>query len=209
MDRSGIVSQLPPLLTTTTTANITTTKRDISMGDQIGRCFSSQVWNIVLSLAGMESLAPFLNDILIWLIPRAKSRSLFQKKKWSKEQVCEVILSTVRLKLLSFRYKKSNNVDVMFEKWKLPKLLVRDEDKCEMLDTMIVYGPRREIHLRAVLFFPSLRFFPLGFIWEGILRRQSHLVPYSLILMLLVWFGLLDCCMDAPRRYAVVRFVCL
>ncbi|GKB26690.1 reverse transcriptase zinc-binding domain-containing protein [Tanacetum coccineum] len=102
--------------------------------------FSSQVCNMVRSLAGMEFLAPALDDIHIWLIPRAKSRSvngvlpklvfaasvyfiwqernfrLFQKKKWSKEPVCEVISSTTRLKLLSICYKKSKNVEVLFEK---------------------------------------------------------------------------------------------
>ncbi|GKB49551.1 reverse transcriptase domain, reverse transcriptase zinc-binding domain protein [Tanacetum coccineum] len=66
---------------------------------------------------------------LVYFIWQERNFWLFQKKKWSKEQVCEVILSTIRLKLLSFHYKKFKNVEVLFETWKLPKLLVRDEDK--------------------------------------------------------------------------------
>ena len=98
----------------------------------------------------MHNITHVFDIIIAWLIPRAKLRSvrgvvpklvvaasayfiwqernlrLFQKKKRSVLQVIEVITSTVRLKLLSFRYKKSKNVDLLLEKWKLPNCLVRD-----------------------------------------------------------------------------------
>nr|GEZ37342.1 retrovirus-related Pol polyprotein from transposon TNT 1-94 [Tanacetum cinerariifolium] len=71
------------------------------------------------------------------------SRLFLKKKKIrSPDQVIDVIKSTVRLKLLSCRFKKTSKVE------------------CLSI---------------AELFFPSLRFFPLGFSWEGFLRRQNRL----------------------------------
>ncbi|GJU37220.1 hypothetical protein Tco_1185574 [Tanacetum coccineum] len=35
----------------------------------------------------------------------------------------------------------------------------------------------------VVLFFPSPRFFPLGFSWEGFLRRQGWLAVYTSMLL--------------------------
>ncbi|GKC05010.1 hypothetical protein Tco_0996620 [Tanacetum coccineum] len=101
-------------------------------------------------LAGMNQVSHVLEDILDWLIPKSKLRSvkgvlpklvfdatayfiwqernlsIFQKKKRSKDQVVDILVATVRLKLLSFRFKKSKNVDVLLEKWNLPMYLVRD-----------------------------------------------------------------------------------
>ena len=37
----------------------------------------------------------------------------------------------------------------------------------------------REIQVRAVLFFPYFKVFPLGFFLERFLRRQSHLIHQS------------------------------
>ncbi|GJS73991.1 hypothetical protein Tco_0706832 [Tanacetum coccineum] len=98
----------------------------------------------------MNQVSHVLEDILDWLIPKSKLRSvkgvlpklvsdatayfiwqernlsIFQKKKRSKDQVVDILVATVRLKLLSFRFKKSKNVDVLLEKWNLPMYLVRD-----------------------------------------------------------------------------------
>ncbi|GKA02594.1 putative reverse transcriptase domain, reverse transcriptase zinc-binding domain protein [Tanacetum coccineum] len=40
-------------------------------------------------------------------------------------------------------------------------------------------GLKEEARTIAVLFFPSPRFFPLGFSWEGFLRRQGQLAVYT------------------------------
>ncbi|GKB47584.1 hypothetical protein Tco_0898337 [Tanacetum coccineum] len=45
--------------------------------------------------------------------------------------------------------------------------------------SLVVYGSHLESQLRVVLFFPSPRFFPLGFSWEGVLRRQDQLDLFS------------------------------
>nr|GEV67602.1 hypothetical protein [Tanacetum cinerariifolium] len=47
------------------------------------------------------------------------------------------------------------------------------------------YGFKEECSSVDVLFFPSPRFFPVGFSWEGFLRRQNRLDVYNP--MLLLW----------------------
>ncbi|GJY15198.1 hypothetical protein Tco_0385620 [Tanacetum coccineum] len=44
----------------------------------------------------------------------------------------------------------------------------------------VVYGSHLEYQLGDVLFFPSPRFFPMGFSWEGFLRRQDLLGSMAL-----------------------------
>ncbi|GJW08586.1 hypothetical protein Tco_1571009 [Tanacetum coccineum] len=48
-----------------------------------------------------------------------------------------------------------------------------------------VWFSRQGGHMRVVLFFPSPRFFPLGFSWEGFLRRQSH--SYIWLVDIMAW----------------------
>ncbi|GKE11090.1 hypothetical protein Tco_1414641 [Tanacetum coccineum] len=70
---------------------------------------------------------------------------------------------TVRLKLVSLRFKSKDNVNRLLDCWKMPRNF-------------------RESQVRDVLFFPSPRVFPLGFPWEGFLKRQSQLdssPPYT------------------------------
>ncbi|GJZ24147.1 hypothetical protein Tco_0561606 [Tanacetum coccineum] len=54
------------------------------------------------------------------------------------------------------------------------------------------YVLRVECQARAVLFFPSPRFFPLGFSWEGFLRRQSQMMSYYPSMQF--WVGCGDSC---------------
>ncbi|GJY52026.1 hypothetical protein Tco_0442873 [Tanacetum coccineum] len=107
-------------------------------------------WNHVKGVAGMAHLTHVLEDILSWLIPLSKSCSvkgvlpklvfaatsyfiwqeqnlqLFQNKKWTGAQFIDIVIAMVRLKLLSFRFKKSNYVDELMEKLKIPISLVHD-----------------------------------------------------------------------------------
>ncbi|GKD28052.1 reverse transcriptase domain, reverse transcriptase zinc-binding domain protein [Tanacetum coccineum] len=97
--------------------------------------FSSHIWAHMKVLADMHNVPPYLDLIVDWLIPFASKSSvrsvipkfvlvastyfisqernfrLFKKKKRSREQLIEVITSTIRLKLLSFRFKKTRRVD--------------------------------------------------------------------------------------------------
>lgn len=98
----------------------------------------------------MQLVPPKLDDILGWLVPKANMKSvgvvvaklvfaastyfiwqernlrLFEKKKRKKEQVIELILNTVRLKLLSFWYKKTRRAISMRVKSDLPNTLIHD-----------------------------------------------------------------------------------
>ncbi|GKE28831.1 homeodomain-like protein [Tanacetum coccineum] len=105
--------------------------------------FSSQVWCYVRSLA-LENVPPLMHLILIRLISIAHQRSarsiigrlvvaattyflwsernnrLFKNSKRSPEEVQDVIMTTVRLKLLSFRFKNPDKVRELLDKWNMP-----------------------------------------------------------------------------------------
>ncbi|GKC59858.1 sodium/hydrogen exchanger 6, partial [Tanacetum coccineum] len=63
-------------------------------------------------------------------------------------------------------------------------------------------GHKVECSSVAVLFFPSPRFFPLGFSWEGFLRRQDRLAVYTPIMLLRDDFEVL--CTVRVHEYVVV-----
>ncbi|GJU45596.1 hypothetical protein Tco_1202862 [Tanacetum coccineum] len=93
------------------------------------RTHGTKVWNLVHTYAELDSLRPILNDIVIWLQPLANSRSfkdvvgklivaassyfiwneqnnrLFNNTRRSPEEVRDLIIVTVRLKLVTFRFK--------------------------------------------------------------------------------------------------------
>ena len=112
--------------------------------------FSSHIWAHMKLLVGLPSVSPSLEAIVNYLVPISKKRSarsviaklvvaacsyfiwqernhrLFKKRKRSKEQVLELIMSTVRLKLLSFRFKKTPQVEFFAQIWNIPSSLIRD-----------------------------------------------------------------------------------
>ncbi|GJT00877.1 hypothetical protein Tco_0822046 [Tanacetum coccineum] len=104
------------------------------------------VWKLVRHLATMEIMQPVLHDIITYLQPMAHKRTtksifgklilaassyyvwlernnrLFKKSKRSPEELRDVIMVTVRLKLLSFHFKNSANVNSLLAHWKMPSL---------------------------------------------------------------------------------------
>ncbi|GKC11351.1 hypothetical protein Tco_1008133 [Tanacetum coccineum] len=86
--------------------------------------YSSKVWNYIRNLAGMEQVPPVLDDIVLWFIPMANKRSfknvvgkmlfaaasyylwlernnrLFKNIRRSPEEIRDLIMTTVRLKLV-------------------------------------------------------------------------------------------------------------
>ena len=107
--------------------------------------FSTQVWLQVRSLSGMDAVPPVLEDVLMFLIPISKGRSvvsilsrlllaattyylwmernsrLFKHKKAKVEEVVQVIVSTIRLKLVTFKFKKLTiGSRLLLDKWKIP-----------------------------------------------------------------------------------------
>ncbi|GJT14207.1 hypothetical protein Tco_0861249 [Tanacetum coccineum] len=106
------------------------------------------VWEHMKSLIGMLNIPSDLNSIVDFLIPLAKMRlarsviaklvfaascyfiwqernnRLFMRSKRSKDQVIDIIKSNVRLKLLTCKFKKTKNVQMMIHLWKLPTSLI-------------------------------------------------------------------------------------
>ncbi|GKD66487.1 hypothetical protein Tco_1308595 [Tanacetum coccineum] len=93
--------------------------------------FSTKVWSYVRGLTGMDFVPPNLHDILLYLHPICNKRTalsvfgklilaassyyiwlernnrLFKKGKRSPEEIRDIIIVTVRLKLTTFRFKKT------------------------------------------------------------------------------------------------------
>ncbi|GJW28397.1 reverse transcriptase domain, reverse transcriptase zinc-binding domain protein [Tanacetum coccineum] len=92
--------------------------------------FSSQVWSKVRVLCGMDAISPRLMDVVSFIVPISKAKTvvrilsrivvaatsyyvwlerngrLFKKKTSSSDQIADVIMSAVRLKLVTFKFKK-------------------------------------------------------------------------------------------------------
>ncbi|GKA41820.1 reverse transcriptase domain, reverse transcriptase zinc-binding domain protein [Tanacetum coccineum] len=109
---------------------------------------SSQVWSKVKVKANMHNNSCSMDDIVNWLSPFAKKKSgmgivaklvlaastyfiwqernsrLFKKNKRSQAQVEDLILATVRLKLLTFSFKKSSRMEALLTTWNVPKSLL-------------------------------------------------------------------------------------
>ncbi|GJU45995.1 hypothetical protein Tco_1203261 [Tanacetum coccineum] len=112
------------------------------------------VWSMVRMLSGMDSVSPRFEYVVEFLIPSSKGRSarsiisrivmaatfyfiwqernarLCKKKSKSHILIYESIIAIVRLKLLSFRFNKTNtHVCEMLATWKLPSsLMIYDDD---------------------------------------------------------------------------------
>jgi len=111
--------------------------------------FSTQVWNCVVQKAGLLQRPASWEMIVDRLKPRARKKSmqnvidklifaasvyyiwqernkrLFTKLSRPVNVLAELILSTVRLKMLTFKYKRTANVERLMDAWDLPVLLVK------------------------------------------------------------------------------------
>nr|XP_043627984.1 uncharacterized protein LOC122599522 [Erigeron canadensis] len=103
--------------------------------------FSTQVWLKVRDMGGLQHLPPLLDVIMDWMNLRAKSRlianvvgrllvastayflwqernnRMFNDQARPPDLFCEVITSTVRLKLMTFKFQKTTRVIHMLEAW--------------------------------------------------------------------------------------------
>ncbi|GJV61287.1 putative RNA-directed DNA polymerase [Tanacetum coccineum] len=109
--------------------------------------FSMQVWRHMRDLVGLSHVQPSLDMIVKFLIPMAKRRTsksvasklviaasvyyiwherndrLFNNSKRSVDQVLKNIMSSIRLKLMSCRFKKSKAGMDLLKRWNLPDVL--------------------------------------------------------------------------------------
>ncbi|GJY01937.1 putative reverse transcriptase domain-containing protein, partial [Tanacetum coccineum] len=105
---------------------------------------SSSRCSLVCVYVEMDDVRPMLNDILLWLQPMAAKRTfkgrvgklilaassyyiwrernnrLFKGTRRSPEELRDLIIVTVRLKLVSFRFKNTMTVQRLLALWKMP-----------------------------------------------------------------------------------------
>ena len=114
--------------------------------------FSMQVWLQIRLLAGMDGVPPIMDDVLMAIIPTSKGRSvpsiisrlvlaatsyyiwlernsrLFKRKKSTVDEVVQVIVHTIRLKLVTFKFKKiTSRSRLLLDKWKIPSSCIIHE----------------------------------------------------------------------------------
>ncbi|GJY48720.1 reverse transcriptase zinc-binding domain-containing protein [Tanacetum coccineum] len=106
--------------------------------------YASKVWISIRHLAGMEHISPIMDDIVAYLIPMAHKRNvlsvigklivaagtyfiwrerntrLFKNIKRPPEDVRDAIMVTVRLKLLTLRFKNKERVKTILARWNMP-----------------------------------------------------------------------------------------
>ncbi|GJS27528.1 reverse transcriptase domain, reverse transcriptase zinc-binding domain protein [Tanacetum coccineum] len=106
--------------------------------------YASKVWLNVRQFAEMEAIPPVLSDIIAHLQPMAKKKStasiigrlllvatsyflwiernnrLFKNSRRSSEELRDIIMVTICLKLLSFKFKNHDNVTRLLARWKMP-----------------------------------------------------------------------------------------
>ncbi|GKA73703.1 putative reverse transcriptase domain, reverse transcriptase zinc-binding domain protein [Tanacetum coccineum] len=106
--------------------------------------FSIQVWVSIRRLADMDGVPPSINAIMSYLQPFAKSRKaksviakllvaaasyfiwnernnrLFKNVRRKHEEIRDMVMVTVRLKLLTFRFKNNYMVNHLLDRWKMP-----------------------------------------------------------------------------------------
>ncbi|GJV37057.1 sodium/hydrogen exchanger 6 [Tanacetum coccineum] len=107
--------------------------------------FSSQVWSKVRVLCSMDSIPPRFIDVTTFINPISKGKTavsilsrlvlaatshyiwlerngrLFKKKTSTSDQIVDVIISMVRLKLVTFKFKKmSIRSRLLLDQWKIP-----------------------------------------------------------------------------------------
>jgi hypothetical protein len=110
--------------------------------------YSSQVWDSLKVFAGLTDIPSSLENVVHHLAPMASSRSvrsvvsklllaatsyfiwqernnrIFKQQRQSESQVIDVIKATVRLKLLTCRFKRRANVLSFMRVWRVPSSLM-------------------------------------------------------------------------------------
>ncbi|GJY24379.1 hypothetical protein Tco_0398037 [Tanacetum coccineum] len=104
----------------------------------------AKVWNLVRTLVEMDTVQPILHDIMLWFQPVASKRTfqvvvgkmllaatsyfiwrerynrLFKDSRRPPEEIRDLFMVTVRLKLISFRFKYTPRVQRLLALWKMP-----------------------------------------------------------------------------------------
>ncbi|GJV92054.1 reverse transcriptase domain, reverse transcriptase zinc-binding domain protein [Tanacetum coccineum] len=152
--------------------------------------FSSQVWSKVRVLCGMDAIPPHLRDVVAFIVPLSKGKivvsiisrivvaatsyyiwlerngRLFKKKTSTPGQIVDVIFSTVRLKLVTFKFKKMST--------NLVCCLTNGRFQAFVLFMMGVPG-------EGCTLFSLSKVFPFGFSLERFFKEAALLGPLLLL----------------------------
>ncbi|GJZ22856.1 homeodomain-like protein [Tanacetum coccineum] len=106
--------------------------------------FSAKVWRYVRVLADMDNVPPSMHEIFLYLKPMGNKRTAkcifgklimaatayfiwnernnrtFKNIRRSPEEIRDIIMVTVRLKLITFRFKNLESVRLLLRRWKMP-----------------------------------------------------------------------------------------
>ncbi|GKB10831.1 RNA-directed DNA polymerase, eukaryota, reverse transcriptase zinc-binding domain protein [Tanacetum coccineum] len=110
---------------------------------------AAMVWSKVCVLCGMDAIPPHLSDVVAFIVPLSKGKTvisiisrivvaatsyyiwlerngrLFKKKTATPGQIVDLIFSTVRLKLVTFKFKKmSTKSRLLLDQWKIPSYCI-------------------------------------------------------------------------------------
>ncbi|GJU23248.1 hypothetical protein Tco_1156590 [Tanacetum coccineum] len=125
------------------------------------------VWLQVHALCGMDSISPRLADVIAFIVPISKGKKvinilsrimvaatsyyiwlerngkLFKKKTSSPDQIVQVILSMVRLKLVTYKFKKmSTGSRLLLDQWKIPSYCIAHDGSSRVYGSHPALGGR-------------------------------------------------------------------
>ncbi|GJR54750.1 hypothetical protein Tco_1405271, partial [Tanacetum coccineum] len=131
---------------------------------QMPNLLSGLVWMLVSYLEDMDTVSLVFQDILLYIHPIAKKQTaksmfgklimaatsyyvwiernkrLFKNVKRSLEELRDLIMVTVSLKIMTFRFKNTTNVVRLLERWKMPRIF-------RLYGTMLLNLDQLEKHL--------------------------------------------------------------
>ncbi|KAJ0481420.1 hypothetical protein HanIR_Chr13g0642361 [Helianthus annuus] len=73
-----------------------------------------------------------------YFVWQERNQRLFSSRKRNAIKLIEVILATVRLKLQSMRFKRTNQIHGILQEWSLPRGLLMEDDDCVAWFTLYV-----------------------------------------------------------------------
>ncbi|KAJ0523308.1 hypothetical protein HanIR_Chr10g0492361 [Helianthus annuus] len=92
------------------------------------------IYEFLLDIANSKMAANVIAKIVVgdaaYFVWEERNRRLFSSKRRNADQLVEVILATVRLKLHTMRFKNSSQMARVLQDWGLPRGLLLADDDC-------------------------------------------------------------------------------
>ncbi|XP_022031768.1 uncharacterized protein LOC110932821 [Helianthus annuus] len=91
-----------------------------------------RIYDHLLQFAKFGRAKHIIGKILVgaaaYFVWEERNQRLFSTKKRSADQLVEVILTTVRMKLHTMKFKRTSQANNVLQEWRLPRGLLMDED---------------------------------------------------------------------------------